>query len=141
MFHFCQWCATPSTCYTISAEGAHLSIDEAALRARYTQFTASLENNTSTGSREAATTPLGQFLASRTTGGAIGMATAQPRDIVQFLCCLDSCSKRRRTVVLYAHDSLRTNYVFTDAISASPPTGAMLSGSAIRSKVIWSHNT
>ena len=64
------------------------------------------------------------------------MATAQPRDIVQFLCWLDSCSSRRRTVVhamhctqvgttelsgcstqpgectkRYAHDSLRTNYV------------------------------
>ena len=46
MFHFCQWCATPSTCYSISAEGARLSIDEAALGARYTQFTTSLENKT-----------------------------------------------------------------------------------------------
>ena len=36
MFHFCQWCATPSTCYLISTEGARLSTDEAALGARYT---------------------------------------------------------------------------------------------------------
>ena len=62
-----------------------LSIDEAALGARYTQFTTSLENKTSTVRREAATTLLGQFLSSRTNGGAVGMATAQPRDIVQFL--------------------------------------------------------
>ena len=64
------------------------------------------------------------------------MATAQPRDIVQFLCWLDSCSNRRHAVVLamhctqvgaaelsgcstqtgectkrYAHDSPRTKYV------------------------------
>ena len=39
MFHVCQWCTTPSVCYTISAEGARLPIDEAALGTRYTQFT------------------------------------------------------------------------------------------------------
>ena len=64
------------------------------------------------------------------------MATAQPRDIVQCLGWLGSCSNRRRTVVYamhctqvgtaklsgcstqpgecakrYAHDSLRTNFV------------------------------
>ena len=171
MFHFCQWCATPSACYLISAEGARLSIDEVALGARYTQFTTSLESKTSTVRREAATTLLGQFFSSRTTGGAVGMATAQPRDIIQFLCWLDSCSNRRRTVVhtshctqvvtaelsgcstqpgecakRYAHDSLRTSYVSklavdTIAISASPPTGAMLSGSETRSEVTWPHNT
>ena len=103
MFHFCQWCATPSTCYSISAEGARLSIDEATLGARYKQFTTSLENKTSTVRREAATTLLGQFLSSRNTGGAVGMATAQPRDIVQFLCWLDSCSNRRRTAVHAMH--------------------------------------
>ena len=90
MFYFCQWWATPSTCYSISADQTRLSIDEAALKARYTQFTTSLENKTSTGRREAATTLLGQFLSSRTTGGAVGMATAQPRDIVQFLRWLGS---------------------------------------------------
>ena len=84
MFHFCQWCATPSTCYSVSAEGARLSKDEAAVGARYTQFTTSLENKISTVRREAATTLLGQFLSSRTTGGAVVIATAQPRDIVQF---------------------------------------------------------
>ena len=52
MFHVCQWCATPSTCYSISAGGARLSIDEAAQGARYTQFTTSLENKTSTVRRE-----------------------------------------------------------------------------------------
>ena len=142
MFHFCQRCATPSTCYSISAEGARLSIDEAALGARYTQFITSLENETYTVRREAATTPLGQFLSSQTTGGAVGMATAQPRDIVQFLCWLDSCSDRRRTVVhamhctqvgaaefsgcstqpreyakQYAHDFLRANNVLKLAVA------------------------
>ena len=136
MFHFCQWCTTPSTCYSISTEEARLSIDEAALGVRYTQFTTSLGNKTSTVRKEAAATLLGQFLSSRTIGGAVGMATAQPRDIVQILYWLDSCSNRRRTVVhvmhcthvgtaelsgcstqpgecakRYAHDSLRTNYV------------------------------
>ena len=142
MFHFCQWCATRSTCYSISGEGARLSIDEAALGARYTQLTTSLENKTSTVRREAATTLSGQFLSSRTTGGAVGMATAQPRDIVQVLCWLDSCSNRGRTVVhamhctllgtaelsgcstlpgecakRYAHDSLRTDYVLKLAVA------------------------
>ena len=170
MFHFCQWCATPSTCNTISAEGARLLIDEAALGAQYTQFSISLGNKTFTVRREATTTLLGQFLTSRTTDGAVGMATAQPRDTVPFLCWLDSCSNKRRTVVhamhytqvgtaglsscstqpgecakRYAHDSVRTttfrNWPWrTSAISASLPTGAMLSGSATRSQVIWSHN-
>ena len=70
------------------------------------------------------------------------MATAQPRDIVQFLCWLNSCSNKRRTVVhamyctqagtaelsgcstqsgecakRYAHDSLRTNYVSKLAVA------------------------
>ena len=70
------------------------------------------------------------------------MATAQPRDIVQSLCWLDSCSNRRCTVVhtvhctqvgtaelsgcstqpgkcakRYAHDSLRTNYVSKLAVA------------------------
>ena len=86
MFHVCQWYAKPSTCDSISTEEACLSIDEAALGARYTQFTTSLENKTSTVRREAATTLLGQFLSSRTTGDAVSMATAQSRDIVQLLC-------------------------------------------------------
>ena len=130
------------TCYSISAEEARLSIDEAALGARYTQFTTSLENKTSTVRREATTTLLGQFLSSPTTGGAVGMAAVQPRGIVQFLRWLDSCSNRRRTVVhaihctqvgtvelsgcltqpeecakRYAHDSLRTNYVSKLAVA------------------------
>ena len=142
MFHFCQWCTTPSTCYSISTEGARLSIDEAALGARYTQFTTSVGNKISMVRREAVTTLLGQFLSSQTTGGAVGMATAQPRDIVQFLCWLDSCSNERRTVVhamhftqigtaelsgcstqprecakRYAHDSLRTNDVSKLAVT------------------------
>ena len=141
MFHFCQGCATRSTCYSISGEGARLSIDEAALGARYTQLTTSLENRTSTVRREAATTLSGQFLSSRTTGGAVGITTAQPRDIVQFLVWLDSCSNRGRTVVhamhctlvgtaelsgcstlpgecakRYAHDSLGTDYFLKLAV-------------------------
>ena len=148
MFHFCQWCATPSTCYSISTEGARLSIDEAALGARYTQFTTSLGNKTSASRREAATTLLGQFLSSRTTGGAVGMTTAQPRDIVQLLCWWDFCSNERRTVVhamhcrqvgtaelsgcstqpgecakRYAHDSLRTNYVAKLAVAYESDLG------------------
>ena len=142
MFHFCHWCATPSTCCTISVDEARLSIDDAAVGAQYTQFTTSLETQTSTVRREAAMTLLGQFLSSRTTGGAVGMAAAQPRDIVQFLGWLDSCSNKRRRVVhamhctqvetaglsgcstqpgecakRYAHDSLRTNYISKLAVA------------------------
>ena len=110
--------------------------------ARYTTFTTSLENKTSTVGRKTDTTLLGQFISSRTTGGAVGMATTQRRDIVQFLCWLDSCSNRRCTVVhamhctqvkiaepsgcsaqpgesakRYAHDSVRTNYVSKLAVA------------------------
>ena len=109
MFHFCRWCATPCTCYTISAKGAALSIDEAALGARYTQFTTFLENKASTVRKEAATTLLEQIFTSRTTGGAVCLTTAQPRDFVQFLCWLDSCSNRRRTChALYTGRSYET---------------------------------
>ena len=66
------------------AEGSPPSIDEAALGARYIQFTTPLANETSTVKREAPATLLGRFLASGTTGGAVCMATAQPRGIVRF---------------------------------------------------------
>ena len=70
------------------------------------------------------------------------MVTAQPNDVVAFLCWLDSCSEIRRTAVhprdceavgtselsncstteegctlRYAHDSLRTNYVSKFAVA------------------------
>ena len=76
------------------------------------------------------------------------MATAQPRDIVQCVYWLDSCSNRRRTVVhtmhctqvgtaelsgcltrseecakRYPHDSLRTNYVYKLAVACERDLG------------------
>ena len=70
------------------------------------------------------------------------MVMAQPNDVVTFLCWLDSCSEKRRTSIhardceavgtselsncsttkegctlRYAHDSVRTNYVFKLAMA------------------------
>ena len=61
----------------------------------------------STVRREAATTLLRQFLSSRTIGGAVGMATAQPRDILQVLCWLYSCRNNRRRTVVHAMHCIR----------------------------------
>ena len=60
-------------------------------------------NKTSAVRREATTALLGQLLTSRTTSGAVCMVTVQPRNIVQFLCWLDSCSNRRQKVVHAMH--------------------------------------
>lgn len=70
------------------------------------------------------------------------MAAAQPTDVLEFLCWLDACGERRRTIVhdidceavgtdellesckekelcgkRFAHDSLRTNYVSKLAVA------------------------
>ena len=133
-FHFCQWCAAPSTYGSKDSDTALLCIDEYAIEQRFAQFTKAMEGKPSTRRRDSASLLFERFLQSR--GGPEHMVMAQPNDIVTFLCWLDSCSEKRRTAVhardceavgtsemsncstteegctlRYAHDSLRTNYV------------------------------
>ena len=73
--------SAPRLAHAIRQHRRVCSVDRrGALGARCTQFTTSLANQASTVRREAATTLLGKFVASRTTGGAVYMSTPQPRD-------------------------------------------------------------
>ena len=113
-----------------------LCIDEYVIEQRFAQFTKSVVGKLSTRRRDSASLLFERFLQSRVAGGPEHMVMAQPNDVVTFLCWLDSCSEKRRTVVhardreavgtselsnrstteegctlRYAHDSLRTKYV------------------------------
>ena len=135
-FHFCQWCAAPSTYGSKDSDTALLCIDEYAIEQRFAQFTKAVAGKPSTRQRDSASLVFKRFLQSRVAGGPEHMVMAQPNDLVTFLCWLDSCSEKRRTAVhardceavgisellncstteagctpRYAHDSLRSNYV------------------------------
>ena len=134
-FHFCQWCTAPSTYSSKIGDTATMCIDEPAIEQRFAQFTKAVADKPSTRRRDAASLLFERFLQSRVAGGPAHMVTAQPIDVVQFLCWLDPCSDKRRTAVhardceavgsselsncsstegectlRYAHDSIRTNY-------------------------------
>ena len=135
-FHFCQWCAAPSTYGSKDSDTAVLCIDEYAIEQRFAQLTKAVAGKPSTRRRDSASLLFERFLQSNVAGGAEHMVMAQLNDVVTFLCWLDSCSEKRRTAVhatdckavgtselsncstteegctlRYAHDSLRTNYV------------------------------
>ena len=135
-FHFCQWCAAPSTYGSRGSDTALLCIDEYAIKQRFAQFMETVVGKPSTRRRDAASLLFERFLQSRVAGGPADMVTAQPNDVVAFLCWLDSCSEKRRTAVhardceavgtlellncstteegctlRYAYDFLRTNYL------------------------------
>ena len=103
---------------------------------RFQEFRADTLATASMKSRCSATTRFMSFLQSRKTGRVVSLEEAQPRDIVEYLCFLDTCGKHRRTVVhdrsctavgtsslkecstapgvcdkRFAHESLRTNHV------------------------------
>ena len=113
-----------------------LKVDEDAISRRYRQFTAAWAEKASTKSRSSTWNPFSRFLESRSNPGATCIEATQPKDAVEYLCWLDSCGTRRRTVVharhcssvgtkdltacstkpgecnlRYAHDSLRSNHV------------------------------
>ena len=134
-FHFCQWCAAPSTYGSKDSDTALLCIDEYAIEQRLAQFTKAVAGKSSTRRRDSASLVFERFLQSRVAGGPEHMVMAQLNDVGTFLCWLDSCSGKRRTAVhardceavgtselsnrsmteegctlRYAHDSFRTNY-------------------------------
>lgn len=138
-FRFCQFCKAPSAAVEEASDRytkTPLDIDEQALGARVDQFHAAIAESTSEKRRDAVTDLFARFLKSRVGTGHTHMADAQPKDVLDFLCWLDSCGDRRRTVVhdrycvgvgtdsfaecstmegactlRYAAESLRTNYM------------------------------
>ena len=133
-FRFCQWCG-----YSIAQHQPRttppLQVDEEAISRRYQQFLNAWAEKASARSRSATWALFSNFLASR-RNGSVSIENAQPKDVVEFLCWLDSCGSRRRTIVhakhceavgtkdltacstdkgecslRYAFDSLRTNHV------------------------------
>ena len=135
-FQFCQWCVASSTYGSKESDTALLCIDEYAINQRFAQFTKAMAGKPSTRRRDSASLLFERFLQSRVAGDPAHMVTAQPNDVVTFLCWLDSCSEKRRTAVhardceavgtselsncstteegctlRYAHGSLRTNYL------------------------------
>ena len=135
-FLFCQWCAAPKGEEKESTNKSTLLIDEEAISLRIRQFRAAKYSSDSVVRRDATVLTFEQFLTSRESSPSRRIQTAQPSDVIAFLCWLDTCGKRRRTAVhamhceavgtssltgcstppgscnlRYAHESLRTNYV------------------------------
>lgn len=134
-FHFCQMCGVSSDIVRPPHTRLNVPINEEAIQKRCLQFQTAISARASTKSRVASAGLFSNFLASRDVG-AQTMEAAQPKDALDFLCWMDSCSKGRRTPVhsrscsavgksdfktcstkpgectfRYAHDSLRSNYV------------------------------
>ena len=76
-----------------------------AIRTRFTKFTTPANASASAARRYAIALLFEQFLLSRASGGSQRVQTAQPSDIVEFLCWLDACEPRRRTPVHAVHYS------------------------------------
>lgn len=81
---------------------APMDIDEVAIRKRFTQFRNAWAEKASMKSRSATYVLFTKFLQSRSRGTASRMEDTQPKDVVEFLCWLDSCGTRRRTVYTHA---------------------------------------
>ena len=113
-----------------------MDIDEAAIRKRFNQFRTAWTEKASMKSRSATYMLFTKFLQSRSKSTTSRIEDTQPKDVVEFLCWLDSCGARRRTVVharhcaavgmkdftgcsttpeecslRYAFDSLRSNHI------------------------------
>lgn len=149
-FHYCQWCAQARSTTTGLNQEAPIPIDEVAIAKRRSQFRKALVNKASQKSRSATMELFSKFLASRKTGRVVLLEEAQPQDVIDFLCWLDSCGTRRRTIVhardchavgtlslsacstekgecgrRYAHDSLRTNHVSKLAVGFEKELGML----------------
>ena len=135
-YRFCQACGEAVPTDDPPSRDPPLRIDEQAITRRYAQFSSAWAQKASSRSRSATWTLFSRFLESRSPRKTNCIERTQPSDVVDFLCWLDSCGSRRRTVVharhcsavgtkdlsacstragecnlRYAHDSLRTNHV------------------------------
>lgn len=149
-FQFCQYCGQERITQNVRNTGAILRVDESAINNRFSEFREMWEAKASQKSRCATSTLFSKFLSSRKTGRTITIAGTQPQDVVQYLCWLDTCGTRRRTVVharhceavgtsdlvgcsteqgecnrRYAHESMRTNHVSKLAVVFEKELGVM----------------
>ena len=102
-FIFCQWCATPQREDQAPDDECTLHIDEEALTTRLQQFQTFINSSSSAVRRDTTALAFEQFLASRKSSFSKKIQTVQPSDVIAFLCWLDTCGKRRRTVVHAMH--------------------------------------
>lgn len=100
-FRFCRRCGK-SVSHDQARAHTSLQVDEEVISRRYVRFTTACAGRASAKSRSATWALFSRFLASR-ANGAIFIESTQPKDVVEFLCWLDSCGKRRRTVVHARH--------------------------------------
>ena len=80
-----------------------MDIDEAAIRKRFHQFRTAWAEKASMKSRSATYMLFTKFLESRSKSTTSCIEDTQPKDVEGFLCWLDSCGARRRTVVHACH--------------------------------------
>ena len=150
-FHFCQWCAASSPVAHHKQEAGTLHVNIDALRTRFAQFTSAADSSASATRHDATALLFEQILMSRDSDDSQRMQTAQPSDIVGFLCWLGSCGTRRWTPVHalhstavgtstldscstkagdcalhYAHDPMRINYVSKLSVSYERGMGIIL---------------
>ena len=88
-FTFCQFCGKPTVAVSETINQP-MRIDEEAIERRAEQFHNAQAALASVRSRNQSTDLFNRFLRSRVGQGAKHMATAQPTDILEFLCWLDS---------------------------------------------------
>ena len=75
-FHFCQWCAAPSTYGSRDSDTALLCINEYAIVQRFAQFTKAVAGKPSIRRRDSASLLFVRFLQSRVAGCPAHMVTA-----------------------------------------------------------------
>ena len=103
-FRFCQMCGeTVSEAENTTGMDAPMDIDEAAIRKRFHQSRNDWAKKAPMKSRSATYMLFTKFLQSRSESITSSIEDAQPKDVVKFLCWLDSCGARRRTVVHARH--------------------------------------
>ncbi len=149
-FRFCQHCGKPKDAPRRAGTDKPMDINESAITKRFREFRTEVAETATVKSRCATTQNFARFLQSRKTGRVVLLQEAQPKDVVEYLCYLDSCGSRRRTVVharecqavgtptldgcstrigvctkRYAHESLRTNHVSKLAVTFEKELGCI----------------
>ena len=153
-FHFCQWCAAPSSYASKDSNTtALLYIDKYAIEQRFAQFTKAVWRINHPHADRMSPVYYSNICCSSECRAAqcTYMATVQPSGVVALLCWLESLSEKRRRVVYardcelgdtsdlsncstaghtlrYAHDSLRTNCVSKLAMAYKRDLGSPTTG-------------
>ena len=77
-FHFCQWCAVPSTYNSRDSDTTLLCRNEYAIEQRFAQVTKAVAGKPSTRRRDSSSLLFVRFLQSRVAGGPAHMVIAKP---------------------------------------------------------------